>query len=156
MEERPEIKIRGGRQTRKEKKERSKLSCFLLTVSTNQRYREDDKFKESDAEILEDIVKDILSDLPAYITIKKEGDVWNKETIESVDIDYACEFGPKTEALHAHMLIKIKHRSKVQLNLQKIKQKIIDELGVKNIYMFNRMVRPSHEDWLVDYLDKMK
>ena len=51
-------------------------------------------------------------------------------------------------------MFKIKHFTKVQLNYDKIKKKICDDLGLNNIYCYNRLLRPNDSDNVQDYLNK--
>lgn len=151
------LTIRGGKQTREAPKQKARYSCFLVTINTNQRYKADDKYKQSDTDFFENVIRaDILEKLPNYIKVIEDGHSWSNNHIHDVTVDYVMEFGGKTNSLHAHILIKIKHNSKVQLNYQLMKEKVKESLGLKNIYFNNRLVRPTSDDWLMDYIDKMK
>ena len=83
-----------------------------------------------------------------------EGDQWNEDKIKNVDIDYTIERGMKKGQLHIHIMFKIKHFTKIQLNYDKIKKKICDDLGLKNIYCYNRLLKPNDSDNVQDYLNK--
>lgn len=149
------LKISGGRQKREKAKEKSKYSCFLVTINTNQRYKADDQYMESDSEFFENIVRtEILEKLPDYVNVMQEGHSWSNDHIDGVDVDYILERGEKYNALHAHILIKIKHRSKVQLNYKTMKQRVVERLGLKNVYFDCKLVRPTSDDWLKDYIYK--
>ena len=54
------------------------------------------------------------------------------------------------------MFFKISHFTKIQLNYQKIKDKIKKDLGLNNIYLNNRLVRNSGAQNILEYLDKYK
>ena len=73
---------------------------------------------------------------------------------KSIDIDYVLELGQKKGQLHIHILFKIKHHSKIQLNYDKIKNKIKTDLGLDNVYMQNKLIKMSNNDSIVDYLNK--
>ena len=60
----------------------------------------------------------------------------------------------KKGQLHIHILFKIKHHTKIQLNYDKIKNKIKTDLGLENIYMQNKLIRMSNNDSIVEYLNK--
>ena len=47
----------------------------------------------------------------------------------------------KRGQLHIHILFKFVHFTRVQLNYAKIKEKINTDLGLENVYMYNRLVR---------------
>ena len=121
----PTIKIKGAVQDlqKKEKNKKPLNSNFLLTINTNQQYNDLDKGLENDIEIFENTIKDILNNIDSYITLP-EGDAWDDDTIKDVDIDYTIERGTIKNQLHIHILIKFKHFTKIQLNYQKIKDKI--------------------------------
>jgi len=44
----------------------------------------------------------------------------NVSYVDSIDIETAVEKGKKQERVHLHGLIKVRHRTKLQLDLQKI------------------------------------
>ena len=60
----------------------------------------------------------------------------------------------KKGQLQIHILFKIKHHTKIQLNYDKIKDKIKTDLGLENIYMQNKLIRMSNNDSIVEYLNK--
>ena len=151
----PVLKIKGKVQNL-EKKEKNKplmKSNFLLTINTNQQYKDDDEHLNDDIEIFENCINDILNHIDEYINLP-EGDKWDDTTVKDVDIDYTIERGTKRGQLHIHILFKFKHHTKIQLNYQKIKDKITEQLGLKNIYMYNKLVRNSGNDNILEYLNK--
>ena len=153
----PTIKVKGVVQDleKKEKNKKPLNSNFLLTINTNQQYKNDDKGLQNDIEIFEDTIKEVLSNIDNYVTLP-EGDKWDDDTIKDVDIDYTIERGTIKNQLHIHILFKFKHFTKIQLNYQKIKDKIKKDLGLNNIYMYNKLVRNSGNDNILSYLDKYR
>jgi hypothetical protein len=153
----PQIKIKGAVQdlNKKEKNKKPINSNFLLTINTNQQYKDDDEGLDNDIEIFEETITNILNHVDQYVNLPKE-DQWNDETIKNVDIDYTIEKGTVKNQLHIHILFKFKHFTKIQLNYQKIKEKITKSLGLNNIYMHNRLVRNSGSDNILEYIDKYK
>jgi hypothetical protein len=150
----PPVKVRGGRQRLAEPppKKKTVKSNFLLTINTGQRYAKDDPHRDSDAQIFEESLHEMCRDLGSYVKVL-EGS-WDKDHIESVECDVAVEFGPKTQALHAHILFKIKHSTRVLLDYDKIKAKLKKDLGLPSFYLYNRLVKASSSDFLADYLSK--
>jgi tRNA/tmRNA/rRNA uracil-C5-methylase (TrmA/RlmC/RlmD family) len=151
----PVLKIKGKVQNI-EKKEKNKplmKTIFLLTINTNQQYKDNDKHLDDDIKIFENTIQDILNNIDEFINLP-QGDIWNDETIKDVDIDYTIERGTKKGQLHIHILFKFKHHTKIQLNYQKIKEAITKQLGLKNIYMYNKLVRNSGNDNIIEYLNK--
>ena len=147
------IKIRGMKQdlTKTEKNEKPKRSNFLLTISTNQQIEKENI--DNDIEIFDKCIQDILNNVQDYINIP-EGH-WNDEKIKNVDVDYTIEEGSKFHRLHIHILFKFTHFTKILLNYDKIKKKITDDLGLDNIYLYNKLVRNNDNDNIIDYLKKL-
>ncbi len=156
MSNKPQIKIKGKIQdmNKKEKNVKPKHSNFLLTINTNQQYKENDEHLQDDIEIFDHSIKTILNNIDQYINLP-ETDKWNDDTIKDCDIDYTIERGSKKGQLHIHILFKFKHHSKIQLNYTKIKDKLIKDLGLKNVYMYNRLIRNNGSENVLDYLSKM-
>jgi hypothetical protein len=151
----PVLKIKGKVQdlVKKEKNKPLMKTNFLLTINTNQQYKEGDKHLNNDIEVFEDTIKDILSRIDEYINLP-QGDKWDDDTIKDADLDYTIERGTKKGQLHIHILFKFKHHTKIQLNYQKIKDDITKKLGLKNIYLYNKLVRNSGNDNILEYLNK--
>ena len=155
MSDKPEIKIKGKVQdmTKKEKNVKPKQTNFLLTINTNQQYKDDDENLQNDIEVFDESIKDLLNNIDQYINLP-ETDKWDDKFIKDFDIDYVLERGQKKGQLHIHILFKIKHFTKIQLNYDKIKEKIKLDLGLSNVYMQNKLLRMSNNDSIVDYLNK--
>ena len=151
----PALKIKGKVQDiqKKEKNKPLMKANFLLTINTNQQYKEDDKHLDDDIKIFENTIQNILSKIDEYINLP-EGDKWDDDTIKDADIDYTIERGTKKGQLHIHILFKFKHHTKIQLNYQKIKDTLTKTLGLNNIYLYNKLVRNSGNDNILDYINK--
>ena len=151
----PVLKIKGKVQDiqKKEKNKPLMKTNFLLTINTNQQYKEDDKHLDDDIKIFENTIQNILSKIDEYINLP-EGDKWDDDTIKDADIDYTIEQGTKKNQLHIHILFKFKHHTKIQLNYQKIKDTLTKTLGLNNIYLYNKLVRNSGNDNILDYINK--
>ena len=48
----------------------------------------------------------------------------------------------------------IRHFTKVQLNYNKIKNKICHDLEVNNVYCYNRLLKPNESENVQDYIHK--
>ena len=155
MSNKPLVKISGKVQDLKkiEKNIKPKQSNFLLTLNTNMQHKEDDPHLNDDIEIFDGSINKLLNNIDEYIKLL-DGDVWNDKLIKDCDIDYTIERGLKKGQLHIHIMFKIKHFTKVQLNYDKIKKQICDDLGLKNIYCYNRLLKPNDLDNVQDYLNK--
>jgi hypothetical protein len=148
-----ELKVKGKIQNL-QKKEKNKVlrSNFLLTINTNQQYKDDDKHLESDTKIFDEVINDILNHIQEYINIK-EGDDFERD-VHDADIDYVIERGTKKGQIHTHIMFKFKHNTRIQLNYDKIKERIKQRLGLNNVYMYNKLVRNSGSDNILDYISK--
>ena len=151
----PLVKISGKVQNlqKVEKNIKPKQSNFLLTLNTNMQYKEDDPHLNDDIEVFDGSINKLLNNIDEYINLPPN-DNWNDKLIKDCDIDYTIERGLKKGQLHIHIMFKIKHFTKVQLNYDKIKKQICDDLGLKNIYVYNRLLKPNDSDNVQDYLNK--
>lgn len=152
----PIVNVSGGISKLKstQPKQRKRHSTFFLTISTNQKYKQDDPHLQSDATFFEKSIRNILDNVNDYIKTDVE---WSPETIHSADIDFSVEIGhdPRGSALHAHLLFRFQHQAKLfHLDYQAIKKKLLDDLGLKNIYVFNRVIRGGGTVSLLEYIDK--
>ena len=156
MPNKPQIKIKGKIQdmNKKEKNVKPKHSNFLLTINTNQQYKDNDEHLQDDIEIFDESIKTILNNIDQYINLP-ETDKWDDNTIKDVDVDYVIERGGKKGQLHIHILFEFKHHSHLQLNYEKIKDKLKTDLGLDNVYMYNRLIRHNGSENVLDYLSKM-
>jgi hypothetical protein len=155
MSNKPEIKIKGKVQNLEKviKNVKPKQTNFLLTINSNQQYKDDDKHLKDDIEIFDHSINQFLNNIDEYIKLP-ENDSWNDKLIKSCDIDYTIERGTKKGQLHIHIMFKIRHFTKIQLNYEKIKNKICKDLGLENIYVYNRLLRPNESDNVEDYINK--
>ena len=103
----PVLKIKGKVQDiqKKEKNKPLMKTNFLLTINTNQQYKENDEHLNDDISIFETCINDILNHIDEYINLP-QGDKWNDDTIKDADIDYTIERGTKKGQLHIHILFK--------------------------------------------------
>ena len=121
MSNKPIIKVKGKIQDLQKtiKNIKPKQSNFLLTLNTNMQYKEDDKHLKDDIEIFDNCINQLLNSIDQFIKLP-ESDQWNEDTIKNVDIDYTIERGMKKGQLHIHIMFKIKHFTRIQLNYDKI------------------------------------
>jgi hypothetical protein len=151
----PDIKVKGKIQNldKIQKNLKPIHSNFLLTINTNQQYSLQDEHLKNDIDIFENVIKNVLNNVDKYVKLS-EGHHWNDDTIKDITIDYVIERGTKKKQIHAHALIKFTHFTRLQLNYKKMKEKVQSELGLKNIYLNNRLIRNSGSDNIVEYLNK--
>ena len=120
----PLVKISGKIQNieKKVKNIKPKQSNFLLTLNTNQQFKEDDKHLKDDIEIFDGCINELLNNVDQYLKLP-ETDKWDEDTIKDVNIDYTIERGLKKGQLHIHIMFKIKHFTKVIT--KKLKRKYV-------------------------------
>ena len=150
----PIVKVKGNIQDMKkvEKNEKPKNTNFLLTINLNCSYKEEDEKLKDDIKIFDDTIQAILNDVEKYIKIP-EGH-FNDDKVKAADIDYTIERGKERGFLHIHILFKFKHFTKIQLDYDKIKSKITNDLGLDNIYMYNKLIRNNNNDNILEYINK--
>ena len=122
----PVIKVKGKVQDLNKviKNIKPKQSNFLLTINTNQQFKDEDKHLNDDIEIFDHTINQLLNNVDQYIKLP-ENDKWDDNTIKNVDIDYTIERGLKKGQLHIHIMFKIKHHTKIQLNYDKIRKRYV-------------------------------
>ncbi len=71
MSNKPQIKIKGKIQdmNQKEKNVKPEHSNFLLTINTNQQYKDTDEHLQDDIEIFDESIKTILNNIDKYINL---------------------------------------------------------------------------------------
>jgi hypothetical protein len=149
------VKVSGRRQAKMtERKVKTKRSNWFFTLSTNKRYKDDDEAIENDEACLEEAIVEVLENIGDFMTVQVADHSWSNKHIHDVTTDYVIERGPTTKALHAHILIKVEHTSNIKLEYGKIKQHIMDILGLDNLYCNAKLVKPTSDDYILSYLDK--
>jgi hypothetical protein len=158
MTSKPQIKITSRKQNTNKTEQNKKPvhSNFLITLNLNQQYhKEEDKANiDNDMEIFDSHINDLLNHIEQFIRLP-EGVVYNDDNIKDVSADYVTEIGNIKKQIHAHIMIKFKHHTKIQLNFSKIKEFFKKKLGLKNVYMQAKLLRMSSSDNIIDYLNKM-
>ena len=132
------------------KNEKIKNSTFLLTINTNQSYKTNDKNLENDIEVFDDLINNILNNIDQYI--KPDG--FDVEKVKTADIDYTIERGNERGFIHCHILLNFSHTTRIQLDVNTIKQNIINELGLKNVYINNKLIKNYQNQNILSYINK--
>jgi hypothetical protein len=152
----PKINVVGNQQDFQKivKNEKPKRSNFLLTINTNKSIAIDAADLQTKVAAFDKSINEILANINQYLKIP-EGDDWNDENkFRDVDIQYTIEVGHKQRRLHIHILMKFTHFSKIQLDYEKIKSKICNDIGLSNVYMLNKLIRNNGSENILDYLGK--
>jgi len=158
MTSKPQIKITSRKQNinKVEKNKTPTHSNFMITLNLNQQYHKDEHKAniENDMDIFDGLLVQFLNQIEQYVKLP-EGVVYNDDNIKDVSADYVVEVGDIKKQIHTHIMIKFKHFTRVQLNFPKIKEFFKKNLGLKNIYMQAKLLRPSASENIIDYLEKM-
>lgn len=134
-------------------KPKLKRTRFHLTINLNQIYKDNDIHLQNDIDMFAEVIQDILQNIEKYVRIP-ETDSWTEEYIKNADISYTIERGLKRGQLHVHILFKFDHNTSIQLNYNAIKYKIKGDLGLPNVFLYNRLLRNTDSDNVIDYLNK--
>ena len=154
----PQIKITSRRQNleKAEKNIKPIHSNFLITLNLNQQYYKGEHKAnlEGDMSYFDDTINKFLNSIENFIRLPS-GVQYNDDTVKDIAADYVVELGNIKKQVHTHIMLKVKHHTRIQLNFQKIKEFFKNEMGLKNIYLQAKLLRPSASDNIVDYLNKM-
>ena len=154
----PQIKITSRRQNleKAEKNIKPTHSNFLITLNLNQQYHKDEHKAnlDTDMDYFDDTINKFLNGIENFIRLP-QGVQYNDDTVKDVNADYVVEVGDIKKQIHTHIMLKFKHHTRIQLNFTKIKEFFKKEMGLQNIYMQAKLLRPSASDNIVDYLNKM-
>jgi hypothetical protein len=101
----PEIKIKGKIQdmNKQVKNIKPKQSNFLLTINTNQQYKDNDEHLDNDIEVFDSTIKDLLNNVDQYINLPAT-DKWDDQFIKDIDIDYVLERGQKRTITYTYII----------------------------------------------------
>jgi uncharacterized membrane protein YfhO len=113
-------KITGGVGELKTAKTKWNQSNFFVTVNPNVTK------KELSPKKLDGIIHEMFSNVVDYVKILSA----NKDVkYNAVDAEYGIEVGKDKHRVHAHILVRIQHNSKIQLDLTKIRKQLKSDLG---------------------------
>ncbi len=125
-----------------------KVWTFFLTVNTNSQ----DLISEVQ---MRAVAEQFFNQIENYFRFlnRKFPETNNVSHVDSIDIETAVEKGKKQERVHLHGLIKVRHRTKIQLDLRKIHSFFTEALRLKNIYVNVKYV-PDNDISLLKYMRK--
>lgn len=139
-------KLRTSIATKTTKKENINQSNFFVTLNSNvtEEYISQER--------MEEIVSDIFGNTMNYIRYLSPNASLSK--VLDIDVDGVIEVGPKYHRVHAHIMVKIKHTTKLQLDLSKIRDRL-DQLGLIGNNLQVRHVQDNIIS-VQDYIDKYR
>lgn len=109
-------------------------SNWFITINTNQRFDTYDDARPILRE-LQIAIKSIFQNLSQYVKFKPAelalGHAYNSEYIDRVRVKQGVEFSESRGLAHVHFMIAIRHKSKIQLDYQKIQDDVRQHLADK-------------------------
>jgi len=150
----PVVKIAIDPTEKKKKKKKIRYSSFYITLNTNTKYEDAILFEK--AELLESILKRILSadQIIQLLVPREEGVELNAESVKKITSQAGIEVGETNGFLHAHILIEVSHYTKIHLNYNLIAEKIKQEMDLPHLpYIYSRLYKNVGRQ-LEDYLFK--
>lgn len=140
----------------KNKKPRLHHSNYYITINTNQRFLGTEEEYEPFIEKFQNTIDKVLmsdSGLRQIIKFKDNEASFTTQFIDSINPEGVVEKSPNNNTIHAHILLKINHRTLITLDYDKIKKEIQEDMGLKNVYLHVKLYR-NPTDQLEDYLKK--
>src|SRR5690606_10584728 len=96
-------------------------------------------------------------DNPREFLVFLDGEVpWTKEYVKSITGACYMELGEKNGQIHCHAILCYVHRTKLRLDLDKIKEYVCRKMGLKNIFIRCNILRDSTKHCLQNYVDYIK
>lgn len=132
---------------------RNRRSNFFVTINTNKPFNRHSEEYEIFNGKFQSSLNEIYNDLGSYINVLDDKAKWDDNFIKDVEIDSATELGPVNHKLHAHFQINVLHNTKIQLDYNKIKEKIMKDLELKGLYIKNKIYHDNKLS-LKDYISK--
>jgi len=142
-----------NKQPKPDKSKKSRRSSFFLTINTNKKFNPHSEEYEQFNDSFKKSLNEIYNNIDQYVKIKNEGDTWNDDTIRDVSIESATEIGGKNNAAHAHVNLNFLHKTRLQLDYDKIKEKLMTDLNLQGLYLNNKLYY-NNQMSLEEYLRK--
>src|SRR4051812_27324239 len=101
-------------------------SSFLLTINTN-------VTDQAMCSKLKSAFNTFYDHLEDFITFKET--TKSLDLIDSADCEVAIEQGPKYKRIHLHAIVVIGHRTKLHLNLSKLRTFFKQQLGIESFHL---------------------
>jgi len=144
----------------KRKGKKEKYTNLLITISTNYKPINENDYEEKAeefSEILENFFQpDTMHENFMDFIKPNENDNWDSETILNVNVRSVIEHGKGKMGgrIHSHTILEITHKSKLWVNVEKIKKHMDNNLSfVKGVYVNVRLV-PEGLKYILQYVKK--
>lgn len=134
-------------------KRRLRWSRFGLTINTNKRILRGDPEHDAFVKVFSESIEDILNNIGDYLTFT-QGE-YTAANFSEVNVQYCVEPAPKTNCVHSHIYIGLKHKTNLRLNYGTILDKIKGDMNLAGVNMKNRILHSEGdaERW-VEYMTK--
>lgn len=142
-------------------------SLFFITINTNKEAKDDEQLEEM-IDKLRSVIKmafnerfrDIITFLSPNANSQSANDGtednfdsdWLADISPNPEVHYCIEIGKKQKRLHAHIIVRLKHYSKIHMNRHGWCD-ILSEMNVDNVYI-NFKGLPNTSKNLEEYLKK--
>lgn len=123
----------------KKTKRQNTYSNFLLTINTNQQVQPTSEEFEPFCRKFRGVIQALMTGATKYIKYKTTDGCSN--LIDSINSESTVEVGTDTNpSVHCHSLIMIKHHTKLQLDLAKIRHVVKAAMDLPGVYVNVRLV----------------
>lgn len=133
----------------------TKFSGFFITLNSNRKWANDSE----ETKCFKQAVNSVMNDPSAFVKFKDANHKWSARYIIDADTEISFERGdptvPTKNQIHAHVILKIKHRSNLQIDAHALKVAITERCPALNgsFYINNRYFN-SPEVNLRNYIEK--
>lgn len=128
---------RAGRPQNKARGRKQKASNFFITINTNKHFPPDPN-EEQYAYIkkFNDVYTGFFSQPPSeFIKVMAAADSYD-DSVVSIQMDKATEWrSSRTGMLNAHILIRIKHYTRLQFDIPKLTAYLVKEMELKGVHV---------------------
>jgi len=144
---------------KEKKRKRLRYTNLFFTINTNKSYNEMDERRQEVQKQFVNALRELLTPdtLGEYIIFneKFKQHQYTPEFFRSVKIQIVPEFGPQRGFLHLHGVIQISHYSGIHFNFMLLKQRLIEKLGLENLYLQYKLFFDTKAN-ILDYIHKTR
>lgn len=133
----------------------TKFSGFFLTLNTNRKWAND----SAETKCFKDAVNAVMNNPASFIKFKDPNHKWSGKYIIDANTEISFERGdpskPTKNQVHAHVILKIKHHSNLQIDAHALKVAICDLCPhLSGSFYVNNRYFNSPEVNLLNYIQK--
>ena len=126
-------------------KSKENLSRFFITLNTNQ--------TDYDKTRLKNVIDDFYDNMELFLKYKDgKGTIDN---VREINLQAGLEEGTKQGRQHCHMLVTIKHNTKLHIDIELARSFFTEELGLPSVHLNCQYIQ-SNIDNILKYIEKGK